>query len=202
MGISLSKGQAVSLVKDNGQALSQVRLGLGWDEVSAPAKKGLFGRLTGGGGGGEIDLDASALLLDAQGRVLDVVFYGQLNSKDGSIGHLGDNLTGAGAGDDESINVSLDRVAADVANIVFVITSYSGHTFDNVANAFVRVLDGSSAREVEVARYDLTSSGPRTAQVVAKLQRVGAGWSFVAIGDLADGKTPHDLKGVVARYAS
>lgn len=201
MGINLSKGQAVSLTKDNGQALSQVRLGLGWDEVQAQ-KKGFFGRLSGAVGVGGIDLDASAILLDDRGGVVDTVFYGQLNSRDGSIRHSGDNLTGAGEGDDESIMVNLSGISPQVAHVVLVITSYSGHTFENIANAFVRVLDASGSGEQEVARYNLTGSGPQTAQVVAKLQRVGNGWSFVAIGDLTDGKTAKSLHSYVGRYAS
>jgi tellurium resistance protein TerZ len=101
--VSLSKGQTVSLEKRGGGTLTRVRMGLGWDAVK---KKGLFGRLQ----EQSIDLDASALLFDAQGRLLDQVWFRQLQSRDGSVRHTGDNLTGAGDGDDESILVELPAV--------------------------------------------------------------------------------------------
>src|SRR3954466_3259456 len=107
MRVNLSKGQKVSLAKRDGGTLTRVRMGLGWDAVK---KKGLFGGLK----SQTIDLDASCLLFDASGRLVDQGWFQQLRSADGSIQHTGDNLTGDGDGDDESIKVDLTRVPANV----------------------------------------------------------------------------------------
>lgn len=188
MGLSLSKGQSLSLTKADGGSLSKVRMGLGWDSA-APVKRGLFGR----GTAAEVDLDASAIFFDASGKVLDTVWFQQLNSKDGSTRHTGDNLTGAGDGDDETILVDLTKVSAAVSQIVFVISSYSQQTFDAVKNAFSRLVDDSSAGAPEVARYQLTDSGPHTAMIMSKVSRDGDGWTFKAIGERATGRSAMDL---------
>jgi tellurium resistance protein TerZ len=188
MSLSLSKGSSLSLKKDDGSALTQVRLGLGWDAV----KRGFFG-------GGEIDLDASAVLLDGSGKPLDIVYFGQKNSKDGSIRHSGDNLTGAGDGDDEQIAVNLSAISAQVQSVVFVITSYSGQKFNSVQNVYARIVD-TSAGEKEVVRYNLAESAGVTANVIAKVSRDGSGWAFTAIGEYTNGKTAHDTLATVSRY--
>lgn len=188
MGLSLTKGQSLSLTKQNGESLTKIRLGLGWDSA-VPAKRGFFG----GTKTVEIDLDASAILFDANKQPLDLVFFNNLKSKDGSIKHTGDNLTGAGDGDDESITVDLSAVSPAAAHIVFVITSYSQQTFDMVENAFCRVIDESVAAAPEVAKYQLTESGRHTAMIMAKLSRDVGGWRFQAIGAPANGKTAHDV---------
>ncbi|PYI40006.1 stress protein [Arthrobacter psychrolactophilus] len=189
MGLSLQKGQSLSLKKNDGAALTRVRLGLGWDSA-APVKRGLFGGLK---KAAEVDLDASAIFFDASGKALDTVFFNQLQSKDGSTRHTGDNLTGEGDGDDEVILVDLTAVSPAVAQIVFVITSYSKQTFDTVENAFCRVVDDSTSGSPEVARFQLTDSGTHTAMVMAKVSREGAGWQFTAIGNRANGRTAMDL---------
>lgn len=181
MAVNLSKGSSLSLKKSDGSALSTVRLGLGWDALP---KKGLFGKV----GGGSVDLDASAILFDASKKAVDIVSFSQLRSKDGSVTHTGDNLTGAGDGDDEQIIVDLTRVPANVQSIVFVITSYSSHRFDGLENVFARVVDLSSG-ESEVARYNLAEKGSNTASVIAKISREGSGWAVTAVGAPADGKT-------------
>lgn len=193
MGLSLKKGQSLSLTKQNGESLTYIRLGLGWDSA-IPAKRGFFG----GAKTVEIDLDASAILFDANKQALEAVFFNQLSSKDGSIQHTGDNLTGDGDGDDETITVNLASVSPAVQHIVFVITSYSQQTFDMVQNAFCRVIDDSVAGSPEVANYRLGESGPYTAMVMAKLSRIGGLWNFQAIGAPANGKTAHDLVGPAA----
>lgn len=184
MTVSLSKGQKVSLEKRGGGSLSRVRMGLGWD---AAKKKGLFGsrRQT-------IDLDASALLFDAAGNLVDQVWFRQLNSQDGSVHHTGDNLTGAGEGDDESIQVDLSRLSATVNTLVFTVNSFTGQNFSQIENAYCRLLD-ETAGDAELARYDLTGSGSHTAQIMAKVSRDGAGWSMTALGIPASGRTFHDL---------
>lgn len=188
MGLSLKKGQSLSLTKQNGETLTNIRLGLGWDSA-VPAKRGFFG----GAKTVEIDLDASAILFDANRELLDVVFFNQLRSKDGSIQHTGDNLTGEGEGDDETIAVNLPSVSPNVQHIVFVITSYSQQTFDMIQNAFCRVIDDSVPGSPEVANYRLGESGRYTAMVMAKLSRLGGVWNFQAIGTPANGKTAMDL---------
>jgi tellurium resistance protein TerZ len=187
MAISLVKNQTLSLQKSDGGDLTQVSLGLGWD---AAKKGGFFSR-----GGGSIDLDASAILLDASKNVIDSVWFGNLKSADGSIQHSGDNLTGEGDGDDEKIAVDLTRVHPAVQTIVLVVTSYQGQTFDKVANVFARVVDVSGSRTTEVVRYDLADTGTKTGSVIAKLTRSGSGWSITALGNPANGKTAKDLVG-------
>ena len=183
MSVNLSKGQRVSLQKSNGGGLSRVRMGLGWDAVK---KKGLFHAKT-----QSIDLDASALLFDAAGNLVDQVWFNQLDSRDGSIHHTGDNRTGDGEGDDESIQVDLTRVPPAVSTVVFTVNSFTGQDFSQIENAFCRLVDETDRSEI--ARYTLTGSGTHTAQIMAKLSRDGAGWSMTAIGTPASGRTFRDL---------
>ena len=184
MSVNLSKGQSVSLKKNDGGTLTHVRMGLGWD---AAPKKGLFG----GKKAQSIDLDASAVMYDANGNVLDQVWFKQLNSKDGTVRHSGDNLTGAGDGDDESVTVFLDKVAPQVSTIVFLVNSFTWQTFSEIENAFCRLVDETNGQEL--ARYTLTGGGPYTAQIMAKVQRGAGGWSMTAIGTAANGRTFQDL---------
>jgi tellurium resistance protein TerZ len=190
VSVSLSKGQKVSLTKAGGGTLSKVRMGLGWD---AMRKKGLFGSRS-----QSIDLDASALLFDAAGNLVDQVWFQQLTSKDGSVQHTGDNRTGAGEGDDESIKVDLSRVPPTVATLVFTVNSFTGQDFSQIENAFVRLIDESD--ETEIARYDLTGTGSHTAQIMAKVSRDGQGWSMTALGNAASGRTFHDLLPAIAGF--
>ena len=170
--VNLTKGQRVSLRKDGGVALTQIRMGLGWD----PIKKGMFGNRT-----PDVDLDASAVLF-AEHQPVDTCYYGQLASKDGSIRHQGDNLTGEGDGDDEVINVDLTRIPAYVTTVIFIVTSYRGHTFDQLSNAFCRLVDATTG--AELARYTLQGAGLRcTGMVMAKFMRVGPEWKMQAIGE-------------------
>lgn len=184
MPVKLVKGQKISLEKESGGALSQVVMGLGWD---AAEKKGFFGF----GGGQQIDLDASCVLFDEAGNVVDTVWFRQLQSKDGSITHTGDNLTGEGEGDDEQIIVDLTRVPANVKSLVFVVNSFTGQNFSQVENAFCRLVDRSS--DAEIARYDLSCQGDHSAQVMAKLYRHNNEWKMHAIGENASGRTFNDL---------
>lgn len=184
MSVSLAKGQSVSLKKNDGGTLTHVRMGLGWDAMT---KKGLFG----GRKAQEIDLDASAVLYDANKAVVDQVWFSQLKSRDGSVQHSGDNRTGAGDGDDESVTVYLERLPGNVHQIVFLVNSFTGQDFSQIENAFCRLVDETNGQEV--ARYELTGSGTHTAQVMAKVTREGAGWSMTAIGSIANGRTFRDL---------
>lgn len=188
--VSLQKGQTVSLAKSGGGSLTRVAMGLGWDVRKA---KGLFGVF--GGGGGDIDLDASCLMFDGDRRMLDQVWFRQLSSKDGSIVHSGDNRTGAGDGDDETINVDLSRLPATVTTLVFTVNSFQGDTFDRIANAYCRLVDLTDGKEL--ARYDLTGSGTHTGQVMAKLTRSANGWDMKALGERTTGRTFHDMAATI-----
>lgn len=194
MSVNLSKGQKISLEKEAGGVLSQIKMGLGWDVGAAPQKSGGFlGGLFGGGGsaGGSIDLDASCIMLDANKQMVDAIWFGQLQSKDSSIQHTGDNRTGAGDGDDEVINVNLSRIPDHVQALVFTVNSFTGQTFATVNNAFCRLVNASN--NSEVARYDLSAQGSHTALILAKIYRHNGEWKMHAIGETASGRTFHDL---------
>ncbi|MEV6806052.1 TerD family protein [Streptomyces sp. NPDC017248] len=183
MSVNLSKGQAISLEKNDGATLTAVRMGLGWQ---AAKRRGLFGSRT-----REIDLDASAVLFAGQ-EPQDVVFFRHLVSEDGSVRHTGDNLVGGvGRGDDEAILVDLQRVPAHIDQIVFTVNSFTGQTFEEVQNAFCRLVDETNGQEL--ARYTLAGGGEYTAQIMAKVHRAGPGWTMTALGAPADGRTFQDL---------
>lgn len=185
MAINLEKGQKISLNKADGTGLQQVFLGVGWDVAKS---KGFLGF---GGGGGDIDLDASVVLFDDNKQVLDVVYFGQLRSKDGCIQHSGDNLTGAGDGDDEVIRVDLARVPANVKSIVFTVSSFRGQTFEKVENAFCRLVDQQSNQQI--ASYKLSSQGAHTGLIIAKIYRHNGEWKMHAIGENVHGRTFQDI---------
>jgi tellurium resistance protein TerD len=173
VGVSLSKGGNVSLTKE-APNLTAVIVGLGWDARTTT--------------GSDFDLDASALLTGAEGKVLSdqhFVFFNNLKSPDGSVEHTGDNITGEGEGDDEQIKVNLAGVPSEVAKIVFPVSIYDAETrqqsFGQVRNAFIRVVNQADDREL--ARYDLTEdASTETAMVFGELYRHGAEWKFRAIG--------------------
>ncbi len=170
--VSLVKGQRISLKKEGGVCLTQVRMGLGWDPVR---------------GGRQIDLDASAILFSGTNMV-DKVSYTQLRSRDGNIVHTGDNLTGRGDGDDEVIKVNLAALPPSVTTIIFIITSYQGQTFDKVANAHCRLVDDTTNQEM--VRFTLGDKTPHRGMVMAKLVRDASGWQMQGIGVGIDAKTP------------
>ncbi|HEY5834317.1 TerD family protein [Streptomyces sp.] len=173
MGVSLSKGGNVSLTKE-APGLTAVTVGLGWDVRTTT--------------GTDFDLDASALLLDAAGKVVSdkhFVFFNNLKSPDGSVEHTGDNLTGEGEGDDEAIKVNLAGVPTEVDKIVFPVSIYEGETrqqsFGQVRNAFIRVVN--QAGGTELARYDLTEdASTETAMVFGELYRNGGVCNSRAVG--------------------
>jgi tellurium resistance protein TerD len=174
VAVNLTKGGNVSLTKEAGGTLSAVTVGLGWDARTTD--------------GAAFDLDASAILVKADGKVLSdkhFVFYGNLASPENAVVHSGDNLTGAGAGDDEQIKVSLGTVPADVDKIVFPVSVYEadkhGQNFGQVRNAFIRVVNDADGSEL--ARYDLSEdASTETAMVFGELYRNGAEWKFRAVG--------------------
>lgn len=177
MAVSLTKGGNVSLTKQ-APGLSAIRVGLGWDT-----------RVT---DGAAFDLDASAFLLGAGGKVrsdADFIFYNQPRSADGSVVHKGDNLTGEGEGDDEVISVSLGQLPADVERIAFTVTIHEAdqrrQNFGMVQRAFIRVVDERDSSEI--ARYDLSEDASvETAMIFGELYRdpnEAGGFKFKARGE-------------------
>mgnify|MGYP000958680378 FL=1 len=181
MAVNLQKGQKISLEKEAGGTLTSVVMGLGWDVAK---KKGLFGF----GREQSIDLDASCFIFDDNNNPIDLVYFGQLASRDGSVQHSGDNRTGAGDGDDEQIAVNLARVPANIKSLVFTVNNYTGQDFSQVENAYCRLVDGQSGKEI--ARYDLSAQGSHNAQIMAKLYRHNGEWKMHAIGENGRGETP------------
>ena len=173
MGVSLSKGGNVSLSKE-APGLTAVVVGLGWDARSTT--------------GTDFDLDASAIVCGADGKVLSdahFVFFNNLKTPDGSVEHTGDNLTGEGEGDDEQIKVDLAGAPSAVDKVVFPVSIYDadsrGQSFGQVRNAFIRVVN--QAGGTEIARYDLSEdASSETAMVFGEIYRHGGDWKFRAVG--------------------
>tara|TARA_R110001583_G_scaffold768_2_gene7137 strand:+ start:2658 stop:3239 length:582 start_codon:yes stop_codon:yes gene_type:complete len=182
--VSLSKNQSVSLAKQSA-GLSAVVFGLGWDAVKP---KGFFGAVF--GGEQSIDLDASCVLISGNGDVIDTIWFRQLKSKCGSVIHSGDNRTGDGDGDDESIKVNLAALPAKVEYLVVTVNSFQGQTFNKVENAFCRAVDQSNK---ELARYKLTEQGEHTGVIIASLSRNNGQWDFTAHGMASRGRTIDDM---------
>lgn len=180
MSVNLQKGQKVDLTKNN-QGLSRVIVGLGWDEVAQ--KRGLFSKKP-----ADIDCDASAIMLTAGDKLSsnsDVVFYHNLRHSSGAVNHQGDNLTGAGDGDDEQIIVDLKKVPEQYQKIVFVVTIYQarerGQHFGLIRNAFIRIVDASNGSEL--CKFDLSEDySGSTAMIFGELYRYNGEWKFSAVG--------------------
>lgn len=180
MSVSLQKGQKVSLSKDNA-GLANVLVGLGWDEAQ-PAKKGLFAPKP-----QAIDCDASAILLQ-NGKLCskeDLIYFGNLRHKSGTVQHMGDNLTGAGDGDDEQILVDLASIPAQYDRIVIVVNIYQAvqrkQHFGMIKNAFIRIVDGRNNQEM--CRYNLSDDySNMTAMIFGEIYRHNGEWKFNAMG--------------------
>ncbi len=204
MGISLKKGQGVSLRKTEND-LSMVTIGLGWD-MKKPEKAGFMSKMFGGTKPApDYDLDVVAFLCDASGMVKDlgevlegkntlrggdIVFFGSLKHKSGEIWLTGDNRTGAGDDDDEQILVRLNNLPAEYQKVVFVVQIYQGEqkgqSFTDVENAFIRAVDKSGK---EMVRFDLSDGKTQTnkrSMLFAELVRERDGWKFQAVGEYMD----------------
>lgn len=190
MSVSLQKGQKVSLSKENA-GLSTILVGLGWDEIK---KKGLFGTKK----GDNIDCDASAILLKG-GRLCDkddIVYFGNLKHRSGAVTHLGDNLTGAGEGDDEQIVIDLSKVPEAYDKIVVVVNIYQAvqrkQQFGMIENAFIRIVDGRNNNEM--FKYNLTENyNGMTAMIFGEVYKKDGEWKFGAIGQGTTDATLLDL---------
>ena len=173
MALTLQKGGNLSLSKE-APGLTKILVGLGWDPRATD--------------GTEFDLDASAFLLGASGKVrgeADFIFYNQLKSPDGSVEHTGDNRTGAGDGDDEVIKVDLSRVPADIDKIAFTVTIHDAdarkQNFGQVGNSSIRIVNETNS--AEIVRYDLAEdASTETAMIFAELYRHNSEWKFRAVG--------------------
>ncbi|MCW2656685.1 MAG: stress protein [Jatrophihabitans sp.] len=173
MSVNLTKGGNVSLTKQ-APGLNAVVVGLGWDARTTDGKS--------------FDLDASAIVCNADGKVISdkhFIFFNNLTSPEGAVQHSGDNLTGEGGGDDEQVKVNLASLPPEAARIVFPVSIYegdtAGQTFGQVRNAFIRVFN--QADDAELARYDLSEdASTETAMVFGELYRNGDEWKFRAVG--------------------
>ena len=186
--IELSKGQELVLADEAGQPLGRLRMGLGWDKERTAGFMGT--------GAPEVDLDASAVAF-ADGQLADLAFYNNLETRDGSVVHLGDNLTGRGEGDDEVLTVDLSRVHPKIDTVFFMVSSYHGHTFEWIANAYVRLIDD---HDVELARFALTGGMSQTGMAMAKIFRDGEQWKLRAIGEGIAVKVPSEAVQVLGPF--
>ena len=192
MSVSLQKGQKVNLSKDNA-GLAKVIVGLGWDEAkpSGGGGGGFFATLFGGGAATThqaIDCDASAIMLK-NGKFVDrtdLVYFGNLKHKSGTVNHMGDNLTGEGEGDDEQIVIDLSRVPAEYDKIVIVVNIYQAvqrkQHFGMIENAFIRLDDARNNKEM--CKYNLTENySGMTAMIFGEIYRHNGEWKFNAMGN-------------------
>ncbi len=173
MAISLSKGGNVNLSKE-APGLNKIVVGLGWDARATD--------------GAAFDLDASAFLVKLDGKVRsdsDFCFYNNKVVGDGAVQHTGDNTTGAGDGDDETLKVELSKIPADLDKVVFAVTIHEAdirkQNFGQVNHAYIRVVNEDGGQEI--ARYDLSEDASiETAMIFGEIYRVGADWKFKAVG--------------------
>lgn len=181
MAINLTKGQRISLTKED-PSLKQIMCGLGWDV--APKSGGFFG------GNKQFDLDSSIICLDAEKKLTDVkniIYFGNLRHSSSAIAHQGDNLTGAGEGDDEIINIDLPLIPPSIVYLLFVINIYKCNErrqdFGMVNNAFVRLVNRTSNKEL--ARYNLSGNEYQgmTAMILAEVYRHNDDWKMAAVGN-------------------
>jgi stress response protein SCP2 len=186
--IELTRGQELALTRPDGSPLGALRMGLGWD------KKHGAGFLS--TGVRDVDLDASAVQFSG-GALFDLAFFNHLETRDGAVVHLGDNLTGSGEGDDEVITVDLAKVWHSVDAMLFLVSSYQGQTLEWVAEAYCRLVD---EHDQELARFTLTEGVPRTGFVMASMTRDGGVWTLKAIGQGVAVTVPTESLDVLARF--
>lgn len=195
MSVNLQKGQKVDLTKGN-SSLKRVMVGLGWDEVNQ--KRGLFAPKP-----APIDCDASAILLSVGDKLAnkdDFVSYNNLKHKSGAVVHMGDNLTGAGDGDDEQILIDLRDVPQYVEKIVIAVTIYQARErsqhFGLIENAFIRIVDADTNKEL--CKFNLTDNySGKTAMIFGEVYRYNGEWKFSAIGE---GTNDNGIADVARRY--
>ncbi|MDP2902196.1 MAG: TerD family protein [Methylovulum sp.] len=173
MAISLTKGGNVNLSKE-APGLNKIIVGLGWDARATD--------------GAAFDLDASAFLVKLDGKVRsdsDFCFFNNKVVADGAVQHTGDNTTGEGEGDDETVKVELAKIPADLDKVVFTVTIYDAETrkqnFGQVSRAYIRIVNEEGGQEI--ARYDLSEDASvETAMIFGEIYRIGTDWKFKAVG--------------------
>ena len=199
MAVNLQKGQKVSLVKADGKKLTKLMVGLGWD--AAVQEGGFFKKLF----SGKKDIDCDASVFMCKGGKLkdndDIVYFGNLKHRSGSVQHMGDNLTGEGEGDDEQIFVDLNKITADYDKLIFVVNIYKAverkQHFGMIKNAFIRIVDNETGEEL--CRYNLTDNyDEMLAMVAGEVYKKNGEWKFNAIGN---GTTDSGLSSLSQRFA-
>jgi tellurium resistance protein TerZ len=186
--IELRRGDEMALARDDGSPLGKLRMGLGWDKKPGA---GFIGT-----GAPDVDLDASAIQY-AGDQLFDLAFFNHLETRDGSVQHLGDNISGRGEGDDEQIAIDLGRVYPRVDTMLFLVSSYQGHSLEFVHNAYCRLVDED---DEELARFTLTEGVPRTGFMMVKMFRNDEGWRLRAIGQGIAVTVPTESLEVLQRF--
>lgn len=202
MAINLVKGQKINLKKDNGSTLQNICVGVNWGAIE---KKGWFGAAS----KEAVDLDASCALYDNSKNVVDIVYFGSLKSKDGSIKHSGDDLTGDMEGDDgldnEIITVDFLKLSSNVEYVAFVLNSFRGHDFGTIPFASIRIYEGTPTRVYEVfATYNIAKGegfAGHVSMVMGVFYKRNNEWKFNAIGEpTKDKKLEETIKTIQQNY--
>ena len=189
--IELQRGDEMALAREDGSPLGRLTMGLGWDKKPGAGYIGTGAR--------EVDLDASAVQY-AGDQLFDVAFFNHLETRDGSVVHQGDNISGRGEGDDEQIAIDLAKVYPRVDTMLFLVSSYHGDSLEWVANAYCRLVDDN---DVEIARFTLTEGVPRTGFMLAKMFRDPVNtdeWRLRAIGQGISVTVPTESLDVLQRF--
>lgn len=199
MAINLQKGQRISLEKEAGGSLNRIYMGLGWG-MRKTTSKGFLGI-----GGGEkavaVDLDASCLMFDQSGELVDQVWFRQLQSKSGAVVHSGDDRAGGGGADDENerITINLTDMPSNIQSLIFTVNSFTGESFAGIPNAFCVITDAVSNKEI--ARFNLSlEGGGYTGLIMTKLYNHNGDWKVQAIGENGQGRTFVDLLPAIKPY--
>ena len=202
MAINLQKGQRINLEKSNGSKLQNVCVGINWGAIE---KKGWFG----GTSKESVDLDASCALYDDNKNLLEIIYFGNLRSKDGSIAHSGDDLTGDMGGDDgldnEIITLDFSRLNPSVSSVAFVLNSFQGHDFGTIPFASIRIYEGTPTRVNEVfATFDIANGSGfagHVSMVMGVFYKKNSEWKFNAIGEpTKDRKLEQTVSTVTNQY--
>ena len=194
--IELKRGDEMALTRPDGAPLGKLTMGLGWDKK--PGAGALSGSNT-----PDVDLDASAIQYAGE-QLFDLAFFNHLETRDGSVVHLGDNISGRGEGDDEQITIDLARVYPKVDTMLFLVSSYQGHSLEFVHSAYCRLVEEDDEGDaVEIARFTLTEGVPRTGFMLAKMFRDpdnADGWRLKAIGQGIAVSVPTESLDVLQRF--
>jgi tellurium resistance protein TerZ len=196
MALNLVKGQAINLEKSSGETLKSVNFGLNWGVIE---KKGWFGMSS----KESVDLDGSCAVFNKNNEILDVIYFGNLKSKDNAVKHSGDDLVGDSNGDDgrdnEIISINLEQLHRDVNQVVFILNSFRGHDFATIPYARIRISDGLGNKTL-LAQYDVAQDekfNGFVSMVMGKIYKDGSNWQFRAIGEPTTDRKLIDTVGTV-----